>query len=102
MDGALLDWLLTIGLIAGLFVLDLAVSARRDGPLGFRAASGWSLFYVGVAVGFGTVLGALAGWEYGSTPPATSSLSHCAKRSSRVSVRRSHVEAVALRDALMQ
>ena len=66
MNVALLEWLLTIGLIAGLFVLDLAVSARRDGPLSFRAAGGWSLFYVGVAVGFGTVFGALAGWEYGS------------------------------------
>ena len=65
MDTTALDWILTIGLIAGLFVLDLVVSARRDGPLGFRAASAWSLFYVGTAVAFGIVFGALAGWEYG-------------------------------------
>ncbi len=61
----LTGWLVTVGLIAGLFVLDLVVSTRRQGTLGFRAAAGWSVFYIAVAIGFGAVFGALAGWELG-------------------------------------
>ena len=34
--------------------------------VGFREATLASLFYIGVAIGFGTVFGAIAGWDFGS------------------------------------
>ena len=59
-------WAATIGLIALLFVLDLYVSGRRPHAVEFREAAAWSVFYIGVAVAFGVVFGALAGWEFGA------------------------------------
>jgi len=55
-------WAATIGLIAALLALDLVVSARRPPVMGFREAAAWSGFYIGVALLFGVVFGALAGW----------------------------------------
>src|SRR3954468_11225947 len=46
-------WAATIGLIAVLFVIDLAVSGRRPHRVGFREATAWSVFYIGVAIAFG-------------------------------------------------
>jgi tellurite resistance protein TerC len=59
-------WAGTIALIAGLLLVDLFVSARRRRPIAFRAALGWSAFYVSVALLFGVVFGALAGWDLGA------------------------------------
>ena len=59
-------WAATIGLIGLLFVLDLYVSGRRPHAVEFREAAAWSVFYIGVAVAFGVVFGALAGWEFGA------------------------------------
>jgi len=42
------------------------VSARRSDAISFRQAVGWSLFYIAVALVFGVVLGALAGWDLGT------------------------------------
>jgi tellurite resistance protein TerC len=61
-----LGWALTLVAIAGLLALDLVVSARRSGSIGLRAAGGWSVFYVGVALAFGVLLGVLAGWDLGA------------------------------------
>ena len=61
-----LGWALTLAAIAALLALDLVVSARRSGPVGLRAAGAWSVFYVGVALAFGVVLGVLAGWDLGA------------------------------------
>jgi len=58
-------WGLTIAAVIGLLVLDVVVSARRPGPVQFRSAVGWSLFYVAAALTFGVVLGALGGWDLG-------------------------------------
>jgi tellurite resistance protein TerC len=58
-------WAGTLALIGGLLVLDLLVSARRQGPIGFGAAAGWSTFYVLAALLFGVAFGALAGWDLG-------------------------------------
>ncbi len=55
-------WAATIGLIAALLALDLVVSAHRPPVVGFREAAAWSGFYIGVALLFGVVFGALAGW----------------------------------------
>jgi tellurite resistance protein TerC len=59
-------WGATLALIAALFVVDLFLSGRRPHAVEFREAVGWSLFYVGIAVGFGIVFGVLAGWDYGA------------------------------------
>ncbi len=61
-----LGWVLTLAAVAGLLVLDLLVSARRSGAISFGQAVGWSLFYIAVALAFGVVLGALAGWDLGT------------------------------------
>ena len=58
-------WGATIAFIVGLFALDLLVSGRRQGAVGFREAVAWSLFYIAVAVLFGVVLGAVSGWRFG-------------------------------------
>jgi tellurite resistance protein TerC len=59
-------WAATVGLILGLFVLDLYVSGRRPHAVEFREAAAWSVFYIGVAVAFGVVFGTLAGWDFGA------------------------------------
>jgi tellurite resistance protein TerC len=59
-------WAATIGVIALLFAIDLLYSGRRPHAVEFREATAWSLFYIGVAVAFGVVFGALAGWSYGA------------------------------------
>ena len=59
-------WALTLAVIVALFVLDLVVSARNPHAIGFREATIWSVFYIGVAVVFGLVFGAWAGSPYGA------------------------------------
>jgi tellurite resistance protein TerC len=59
-------WAATLGLIAGLLVLDLLVSGRRPHAVGFREAVAQSIFYIAVAVAFGVVFGFVAGWDFGA------------------------------------
>jgi tellurite resistance protein TerC len=59
-------WAITLGLIAGLLILDLGLSAMRPHAVGFREAAAWSVFYIGVAVGFGVAFGFVAGWDSGA------------------------------------
>jgi tellurite resistance protein TerC len=59
-------WAGTFALIAGLLALDVLVSARRRDAISFRAALGWSVFYVLIALLFGVVFGTLAGWSLGT------------------------------------
>ncbi|MDQ3933105.1 MAG: TerC/Alx family metal homeostasis membrane protein [Actinomycetota bacterium] len=59
-------WAATLALIGALFAIDLLLSGRRPHAVEFREAAAWSLFYVGVAVGFGVVFAALAGWDRGA------------------------------------
>jgi len=67
LDVTYVGWAATIGLIAALFVLDLFVSRPgHEHVVGFREAVVASLFYVGVAIGFGFVFGLIAGWEFGA------------------------------------
>jgi tellurite resistance protein TerC len=66
LDVTPLAWGGTLALIAGLFVLDLAVSGRRPHAVEFREAAGWSLFYIGVAIAFGFAVGSIAGWDFGA------------------------------------
>ncbi len=59
-------WAVTIGLVVGLLVLDLALATLRPHAVGFREASAWSVFYVVVAIAFGVVFTLQAGGEYGT------------------------------------
>ena len=61
-----LGWAATIAVIVGLFAVDLFVAGGRAHVVGFREAVGWSVFYIGVALAFGVVLGAVAGWGSGA------------------------------------
>lgn len=61
-----LGWALTIAVIVALLAFDLALGALRPHAVGFREATVWSLFYIGVAIVFGVVLAGQFGWGYGS------------------------------------
>jgi TerC family integral membrane protein len=67
LDVTFAGWAATIGLIVALFALDLFVSRPGHAHvIGFREATVASLFFVGVAVGFGVVFGLIAGWDFGT------------------------------------
>ena len=66
MEVTLTGWAVTIGLIAALFTVDLAISGRRPHEVGFREAVAWSVFYVGIAIAFGVVFTVYAGGELGA------------------------------------
>lgn len=59
-------WAVTIGLVVGLFALDLALAAARPHAVRVREAFAWSLFYVATAIVFGLVFTGQAGKEYGT------------------------------------
>src|SRR3954454_15756106 len=60
-------WAATIGVIIGLFALDLFVSRPGHAHvIGFREAAVASTFFVSVAVAFGAVFGLVAGWDFGA------------------------------------
>lgn len=58
-------WAVTAGLVLALLCLDLLLATVRPHAVGFREAAVWSFGYIAVAVGFGLVFGAVAGWRYG-------------------------------------
>jgi tellurite resistance protein TerC len=58
-------WVATIALIVALFALDLTLSSRRPHVVSSREALVWSVFYIGLALAFGVVFGAVAGWSLG-------------------------------------
>jgi len=67
LDVTFAGWAATIGLVVALFALDLFVSRPGHAHvIGFREATVASLFFVGVAVGFGVVFGLIAGWDFGT------------------------------------
>lgn len=59
-------WLVTVGVVVALLVLDLAVASLRPHAVGFREATAWSVFYVAVAIVFGVVFTIQAGGEFGA------------------------------------
>ena len=59
-------WTATLAVIAGLLALDLCLSGRRRGGIRLGEAVGWSAFYVGAALLFGVIFGAIAGWDLGA------------------------------------
>lgn len=65
LDVTPLGWAATIAAILALFAFDLTLSSRRPHAVELREALVWSAFYVVIALLFGVVLGALAGWSVG-------------------------------------
>lgn len=61
-----LGWAVTIGIVVALLALDLFLGTFRPHAVGFGEATAWSVFYIGVAIVFGVVFGALAGWDFGA------------------------------------
>ena len=64
-----LTWGVTIALVLGLLAIDLVLAAMRPHKVGFKEASAWSLFYIGVAIAFGVWFAAAYG---GERAPSTS------------------------------
>src|SRR3954469_5039659 len=60
-------WLVTLGLIVGLFAIDLFVSRPGHAhTVGLREAAVASTFFVSVALAYGVVFGLFAGWDFGA------------------------------------
>ena len=59
-------WLVTIGFILVLFMVDLGQALFRPHEVEFREAALASIFYIAVAISFGIVFGVVAGWEWGA------------------------------------
>lgn len=66
LDVTFAGWAVTLGLIAALFTVDLIIAVRNPHAVGFREATAWSVFYIGIALAFGLVLGMVAGWGPGA------------------------------------
>jgi tellurite resistance protein TerC len=67
LDVTFAGWAATIGLIVGLFALDLFVSRPGHAHvIEFREAALASLFFVSVAIAFGVAFGLIAGWDFGA------------------------------------
>jgi TerC family integral membrane protein len=58
-------WVATIAVIVGLLGLDWLLLGRSPRPVRFGAAARWSVFYVAVALMFGVIFAAVAGWDLG-------------------------------------
>ncbi|MGH4012133.1 MAG: TerC family protein [Pseudonocardiaceae bacterium] len=61
-----LTWAVTIGLIIGLLALDLVLAGVRPHKVGFREATAWSVFYIGVAIAFGVWFAMTYGGDFGT------------------------------------
>lgn len=61
-----MTWAATAGLILTLLAVDLAVAALRPHRVGFREATAWSVFYIGVSIAFGVWVWTRYGNVYGT------------------------------------
>jgi tellurite resistance protein TerC len=66
MDVTLLTWALVIGAIMALIVVDLLTVSRKPHDVMFKEAAIWSIFYIGVAIGFGVWVWQTAGSQFGT------------------------------------
>ena len=57
-------WAVTIAVIVALLALDLVLATVRPHAVGYREAALWSGCYIAVAMIFGVVFGAIAGWDF--------------------------------------
>lgn len=66
MDVSTTVWIVTIGIIAGLIILDLVTVSSKPHDVMFREASLWSIFYIAVAIGFGLWVFSNYGNQFGT------------------------------------
>ena len=66
MDVTLVTWALVIGAIIALIVVDLLTVSRKPHEVMFKEAATWSIFYIGVAIGFGVWVWQTAGSQFGT------------------------------------
>ena len=59
-------WVVTIAMILGLLALDLVLATVRPHRVGFREATAWSVFYVGIAIAFGIWFTFAYGGDFGT------------------------------------
>jgi TerC family integral membrane protein len=62
----LATWAVTFAAIGALIAVDLWQVRRNPHAIGLREATAWSAFYIGVALLFGVIFGAFAGWDAGT------------------------------------
>jgi tellurite resistance protein TerC len=61
-----LVWVVTIGLILGLIILDLVTVSSKPHDVLFKEATIWSIFYIAVAIAFGVWVFSNYGTQYGT------------------------------------
>ncbi|MBW0103773.1 TerC family protein [Pseudonocardia sp. KRD291] len=66
LDVSGVEWAVLIGVIIALLAIDLIQAWLRPHKVGFKEATAWSLFYIGVAIAFGVVFGLTQGWTFGT------------------------------------
>jgi tellurite resistance protein TerC len=59
-------WLVTVGAILVLVVMDFLTVSRKPHEVSFREAALWSIFYIAVAVAFGVFIWVWQGGDYGT------------------------------------
>lgn len=65
MNVTLATWVITIVAVTTILVADLVVVSRRPHKPSVREATGWVLFYIALAIGFGMLVWAVWGAQYG-------------------------------------
>jgi tellurite resistance protein TerC len=66
MDVTLLTWTLVVGAIIALIVVDLLTVSSKPHDVLFKEAAIWSIFYIGIAIGFGVWVWLTAGSQFGT------------------------------------
>jgi tellurite resistance protein TerC len=66
MDVTLLTWALVVGAIIALIVVDLLTVSSKPHDVLFKEAATWSIFYIGIAIGFGVWVWLTAGSQFGT------------------------------------
>jgi tellurite resistance protein TerC len=66
MNVTLLTWVIVVGAIFALIIIDLLTISRKPHEVMFKEAAGWSIFYIGVAIAFGVWVWQTAGSVYGT------------------------------------
>ena len=66
MNVSLTTWLVVMGAILALIIVDLLTVSRKPHEVKFKEAAGWSIFYIAVAIGFGVWVWQSAGSEFGT------------------------------------
>ena len=66
MNVSLTMWLVTVGAILVLVVMDFLTVSRKPHEVSFREAALWSVFYIAVAVAFGVFIWVWQGGDFGT------------------------------------